>query len=230
MSDDLTLRCAGEQALIAYVQGEDADQVSARVQALTEALATSLEDCLIDLVPSYASVLVVFDALRSDSFAVAQRIRAAAYSLRTDTHTHEGRLVEIPSYYSPESGPDLQAVAEHIGLSIEETVALHSAREYRVYAIGFAPGFAYLGTLDERLALPRLSTPRQRVPRGAIAIADRQTAIYPAPSPGGWRLLGRTAVRMFDPAASAPMPVSVGDRLRFVPVDRESYLAAGGEL
>ena len=136
----------------------------------------------------------------------------------------------LPVYYHPEAGEDLEALAERAGMSIDDVIALHSGGEYRVYAIGFAPGYAYLGEVDSRIAAPRLSTPRQKVPRGAVAIADRQTAVYPAPSPGGWNLIGRCPVRMFDPDRDPIMPVSVGDRVRFEPIDRARFLELGGEL
>ena len=136
----------------------------------------------------------------------------------------------LPVYYAPESGEDLESLAASTGLSTDEVIAIHSEEEYRVYAIGFAPGFAYLGQVDERIAAPRLATPRQRVPRGAVAIADRQTAVYPAVSPGGWNLIGRCPVRMFDPEANPSMPVAVGDRVRFEPVNRQRFLDLGGEL
>ncbi|MEQ8514779.1 MAG: allophanate hydrolase subunit 1, partial [Chromatocurvus sp.] len=129
-----------------------------------------------------------------------------------------------------ESGADLNAVADRAGLSVGDIIDLHSGTEYRVYAIGFAPGFAYLGELDERLTTPRLTTPRQRVPRGAVAIADRQTAVYPAVSPGGWNLIGSCPQRMFDPARDPSMPVGVGDRVRFCPISRDEFLRAGGSL
>ncbi|MDX1733979.1 MAG: carboxyltransferase domain-containing protein, partial [Halioglobus sp.] len=103
-------------------------------------------------------------------------------------------------------------------------------RSYRVYAIGFAPGFAYMGEVDERIARPRLATPRSAVPAGAVAIADRQTAVYPAVSPGGWNLIGLCPTPMFDPAAEPPMPVAVGDSVRFRPIDRQEYLSLGGAL
>nr|WP_269473309.1 carboxyltransferase domain-containing protein [Kineobactrum salinum] len=121
-------------------------------------------------------------------------------------------------------------MAQQAGLSVEDVIALHSATEYRVYAIGFAPGFAYLGEVDPRIAMPRLATPRPRVPRGAVAIADRQTAVYPAVSPGGWNLIGLCPRRMFDPDASPTMPVAVGDRVRFEPISRARFLELGGEL
>jgi KipI family sensor histidine kinase inhibitor len=108
-------------------------------------------------------------------------------------------------------------------------IDLHAGRDYRVGALGFSPGFAYLGELDERLALPRRATPRTHVPAGSLAIAERQTAVYPQASPGGWHLLGRTAQRLFDPHQQPPCPLAVGDRVRFLPTDEATYRAAGGQ-
>jgi len=141
-----------------------------------------------------------------------------------------GELITLPVYYSRESGPDLELIAERGQLSVEDVIEIHQQQEYRVYAIGFAPGFAYLGEVDERIAAPRLATPRQKVPRGAVAIADRQTAVYPAPSPGGWNLIGLCPTRMFDPAKTPSMPVKVGDRIRFSAISRDVFIARGGEL
>jgi KipI family sensor histidine kinase inhibitor len=228
VAEDISLHCAGEGALIAYPLAPSRDAVFARVRALATALPGALGEQLVDLVPSYDSLLVIFDALGTDHFHVAQRVRETLRSAQ-DVETETGELVSIPVCYDETCGPDLAALAARAGLGIEDVIALHSATEYRVYAIGFAPGFAYLGEVDERIAAPRLSTPRERVPRGAVAIADRQTAVYPAASPGGWNLIGRSPTRMFDPGASPPMPVRVGDRVRFTPVDRATYLALGGE-
>jgi KipI family sensor histidine kinase inhibitor len=141
-----------------------------------------------------------------------------------------GELVTLPVYYGLESGPELELIAERGGISVDDVIAIHQQQEYRVYAIGFAPGFAYLGEVDERIAAPRLATPRQKVPRGAVAIADRQTAVYPAVSPGGWNLIGLCPTRMFDPLSNPSMPVKVGDRIRFSAIDRDEFLAQGGEL
>ncbi|MFT7287705.1 MAG: KipI family sensor histidine kinase inhibitor [Halieaceae bacterium] len=229
MPDHVRISCAGEAALIVYLGEESSPAISARVQQLAELLPGALGTTLIDLVPSYASLLVIFDPLQSDHFEVASRVRETAGAMAETTAT-SGRLVEIPVYYAPESGADLESIAQRAKLSCDEVIAIHSQTEYRVYAIGFAPGFAYLGEVDERIAAPRLSTPRQRVPRGAVAIADRQTAVYPAVSPGGWNLIGRSPLRMFDPAAQSPMLVSVGDRVRFQAVDRQEFLSMGGEL
>ena len=225
----MILHSAGEDALIAYLGEETSPAVSARVQAAAVAVQAALGDDLIDLVPSYASLLIIYDPLLTDHLSVAHRVREAIANSGNES-TSEGRVVTLPAYYDVEVGEDLPALAERAGLSTDEVIALHSGTDYRVYAIGFAPGFAYLGQVDERIAAPRLATPRQKVPRGAVAIADRQTAIYPAVSPGGWNLIGRCPVRMFDPDADPIMPVSVGDILRFAPIERDEYLAMGGEL
>ncbi|SVD33970.1 uncharacterized protein METZ01_LOCUS386824, partial [marine metagenome] len=141
-----------------------------------------------------------------------------------------GSQVTLPVYYSTEVGPDLLSLAETKSLLPEDVIRLHHEREYRVYAIGFAPGFAYLGQVNERLATSRLVTPRAKVPRGAVGIADQQTAVYPSESPGGWNLIGRCPIRMFDPNVMDASKVNVGDRVRFEPIDRETFLELGGEL
>ncbi len=225
----MELHSAGENALILYLGQDTSPLVAARVQAAASAIETALGDDLVDLVPSYASVLVIFDPLNTDHLSVGHRLRAALTDLSANS-TVEGRTVVLPVYYAAESGADLEALAQRAGLSVDEVISLHCGTEYRVYAIGFAPGFAYLGQVDERIAAPRLATPRLKVPRGAVAIADRQTAVYPAVSPGGWNLIGRCPTRMFDPDATPPMPVTVGDRVRFEAISREDFLALGGEL
>lgn len=225
----MELHSAGEDAIIVYLGRETSPEVAAHVQAAATAVARALDTDLVDLVPSYASLLIIYDPLQTDHLSVTHRVRAALESLQAAA-MDAGRTVVLPVYYAPESGADLETLASNAGLSVEEVIALHSGSEYRVYAIGFAPGFAYLGEVDERIAAPRLATPRQKVPRGAVAIADRQTAVYPATSPGGWNLIGRCPTRMFDPDANPTMPVDVGDRVRFEPVTREQFLALGGEL
>jgi len=223
------LHSAGEDAIMLYLGEETSPQTSARVQAAAAAIELALGGDLVDLVPSYASVLIIYDAMRTDHLSVAHRVREAVDAGQTQASA-EGRTVVLPVYYATEVGADLEALAARSGLSTEEVIALHSGTEYRVYAIGFAPGFAYLGQVDKRIAAPRLTTPRQKVPRGAVAIADRQTAIYPAVSPGGWNLIGRCPVRMFDADAEPTMPVTVGDRVRFESISRERFVALGGDL
>jgi KipI family sensor histidine kinase inhibitor len=184
---------------------------------------------IVDLVPSYASILVVFDMFDIDHHQLRNKLSGLLTQL-SSTQQASGKLVELPVYYSAQSGPDLARIAQHADLSIEDVIQLHQAQEYHVYAIGFAPGFAYLGDVDTRIAMPRLATPRQAVPRGAVAIADRQTAVYPSVSPGGWNIIGLCPQRMFDASVEETMPVKVGDRVKFKAITEQEFYALGGEL
>jgi KipI family sensor histidine kinase inhibitor len=168
-------------------------------------------------VPAYTSVLLRFDPLRH---APAEAERSANELLARGEFTtgvgdEPARVVEIPTTYD---GPDLVDTAERSHLTVAQLIALHAQREYTAYFLGFMPGFAYCGRLDPRIVAPRLERPRERVPAGSVAIADGQTAVYPLSSPGGWRLIGRTETRMFDPGAVEPFRIRAGDHVRFVPL------------
>ena len=225
----MKIEIAGQNAFIVYFAEQTSAAVSSQIQTAVSNILASMQDCIIDLVPSYASLLVIFDLDRCDHFAVKQKLRNALTDLDS-VAAGSGDLITLPVYYSAESGPDLEVIAELGNISVDDVIAIHQQQEYRVYAIGFAPGFAYLGEVDERIAAPRLATPRQKVPRGAVAIADRQTAVYPAVSPGGWNLIGLCPTRMFDMDKNPSMPVTVGDRIRFAAISREEFIDQGGEL
>ncbi len=225
----LNIEIAGQDAFIIYFGEQTSPEVSSQIQAAVTNIRSQMAEIIIDLVPSYASLLVIYDLDKSDPFEVRSRLRQAISNLNSKS-TSSGELITLPVYYSEESGPDLGVIAELGNISIDDVIAIHQQSEYRVYAIGFAPGFAYLGEVDERIAAPRLSTPRQKVPRGAVAIADRQTAVYPAQSPGGWNLIGLCPKRMFNPELQPSMPIKVGDRIRFEAVERDEFLELGGEL
>ncbi len=225
----LNIEIAGQDAFIIYFGEQTSPEVSSQIQAAVTNIRSQMAEIIIDLVPSYASLLVIYDLDKSDPFEVRSRLRQAISNLNSKS-TSSGELITLPVYYSEESGPDLGVIAELGNISIDDVIAIHQQSEYRVYAIGFAPGFAYLGEVDERIAAPRLSTPRQKVPRGAVAIADRQTAVYPAQSPGGWNLIGLCPKRMFNPELQPSMPIKVGDRVRFESVERDEFLELGGEL
>lgn len=233
MLSHLRLKVAGEQAFILYFAEQTSAQVAAQIQAATQALVELVGHSLIDLVPSYASLLIIFDDNQLEFYQARQlvldRIRQAALQTE-EAESQAGNQIILPVYYDAESGPDLDDLARAKALTTDEIIRLHHEQEYRVYAIGFAPGFAYLGELDERLAAPRLSTPRKAVPKGAVAIADRQTAVYPSVSPGGWNLIGRCPVPMFDVAKTPSMPMTTGDRIKFEPISKAEFIAMGGEL
>tara|TARA_R110001592_G_scaffold83616_1_gene247613 strand:- start:53961 stop:54638 length:678 start_codon:yes stop_codon:yes gene_type:complete len=225
----MNISIAGENSLIIYFGETVNPTVSAKVQHAARELKNALGDVIVDLVPSYASLLVIYDIFRTDLHTIRPQIRTLLSAI-DQVEASEGRLIELPVYYSPESGPDLEPLAHQTGLRVDDIISIHQATEYRVYAIGFAPGFAYLGELDERISAPRLATPRQQVPKGAVGIAGRQTAVYPSISPGGWNLIGLCPQPMFDSESTPCMPVEVGDRVCFRGIDREDFLSLGGVL
>lgn len=233
MSGDFpNIAVAGENSLIVYFSDRPSRQLSGQVGRASDYLSQSyregLAEWLIDLVPSYTSLLVIYNPLLTDHHQVRRALRHAIQQSSASADLSEGRTIELPVYYSVESGPDLARLAEAAQITTEEVIAIHGQADYLVYTIGFAPGFAYLGEVDPRIAAPRLTTPRTRVPRGAVAIADRQTAVYPAPSPGGWNIIGLCPTPLFDPNLEPPMPFKIGDRVRFTAIDRQQFLQLGG--
>lgn len=200
----------GESAVLIELE----QRMDARIVAQARALADAWEDAgLGTAVPAYASVLVRFDPLTVSPEAALERARAL-HSGATAASVRAGRLIEVPTEYD---GPDLEEVASLSALSRDELIAAHSSREHTAFFLGFMPGFAYCGPLDPRIRAPRLASPRARVPAGSVAVADGQTAIYPFDSPGGWRLIGRTDLTVFDAGRAEPALIAAGDRLRFVP-------------
>jgi inhibitor of KinA len=175
-----------------------------------------------NLHPAYCSLLVKFDALRFSHEEVEGVLRGYLARLE-EVKLPKPRQVEIPICYGGEFGPDLEEVAALRGITPEEVVRLHSSTTYRVYFLGFVPGFAYLGELPEDLVTPRLATPRKKVPAGSVGIAGNQTGVYPFATPGGWRLLGRTPVKMFRVDQEDLSLLSIGDRVRFTPISRERF-------
>lgn len=236
LSQDMPVRLCvhSEQALLLdltdFAPAGPGPELMQLLQNLRLQLPLLLGDVLLELVPSYTSVLLIFDVLKTDHQQIAAQLRDASAMLFRPATIATGNIIELPCYYSLETGPDLVEVAAMHQLRVAELVRLHSNQSYQVYAIGFAPGFAYLGFINERLQTPRLATPRPQVAAGSVAIADRQTAVYPAASPGGWRLLGNCPTPLFDLNASPMMPFSVGDTVRFVPIERAEFLRLGGQL
>jgi KipI family sensor histidine kinase inhibitor len=217
-----TITALGERAfLLQWPERIDA-AVNAAVQAAASVLRAAAPAWIEDIVPAYASLAVVFDAeacaaARIDPSAAADWLQAQLQSVAADAAI-AGRQVEIPVSYGGDDGPDLDFVAAHLGLTPAEVITRHTAAEYRVAMLGFAPGFPYLLGLDPALAVARRATPRTSVPAGSVGIGGAQTGIYPQASPGGWQLIGRTALRLFDPQRAAPSLLAPGDRVRFVSV------------
>lgn len=196
----------------------------AAARRLREAFGTAL----IDLVPSYTTLLVHYDLVQLDDAQARQRIAAALHDLQPDAAS-QARELDIPVWYDPSVGPELEALGQRSGLGTPGVIERHSARTYQVFALGFAPGFAFMGLVDEILASPRLQTPRKQVPAGSLGIADRQTAIYPLVSPGGWNLIGRSPTRLFDRDLDGYSIWQPGDRVRFRPIERAEFIRLGGD-
>ena len=185
-----------------------------------------------ELVPTYRSLLVQYDLHKVAYEDVAARLEEFAKVAESpaDTVPRGNVVVHIPMAYGGEFGPDLEAVADHNGLSSQEVIDIHSGTGYRVFMLGFAPGFPYLGGMDERIACPRLQTPRIRVAAGSVGIAESQTGVYPNASPGGWRIIGRTPVKLFDPGAEPPAAILPGSKVVFMPVSEAKYRTIAAEV
>lgn len=238
ISEKLTIEIAGENALIIYFSHTASSEISNMVQQaenlIRQAMQVELSSDVIDLIPSYSSILILFNMLTTDHHHIRNKLRLLLNTdnLKTEIQTNQTiqKVVELPVYYSIESGPDLSVIAKRNKLTVEQVIEIHQSIQYSVYAIGFAPGFAYLGEVDDRIASPRLSTPRLKVPKGAVAIADKQTAVYPNTSPGGWNIIGICPLKMFDVNATPTMFVKVGDKVKFKAIDKGEFLALGGTL
>ena len=204
--------------------GDDSYSIAAESPAAAQALAAALRKGgqWLEVVPGIASVLVRYDAARMDS-AAAEAAIADALAEKPAPLEPSQALLEIPVVYGGECGPDLDELSATTGLTAEEIIALHAGREYRVEMLGFTPGFAFIGGLDERLRVPRREEPRQHVAAGSIGIADGRTGIYAMASPGGWTLIGRTPTRLFDPHASEPFLLEPGMRVRFRAIEAAEF-------
>lgn len=177
---------------------------------------------VVDLSPAYASILLRFDPRATDHERLAGQVRRHLDRLDS-ARPPAGRLVEIPVCYGGEYGPDLGDVARFAAISPDQALALHAGQTYDVFFLGFSPGFAYLGVVPDSIACPRLDQPRRLVPAGSVGIAGSQTGVYPHATPGGWRIVGRTPLVMFDPGREPMSRLQIADRVRFLPIDEERY-------
>jgi KipI family sensor histidine kinase inhibitor len=218
----LVCRLAGDTGvIIEFGEGIDPD-VNARVRAVAAALKLRPLPGVIETIPTYRSLLLIYDPLEILPGAIVDFVKAVESSLGQEADA-AFRLVEIPVCYGGEFGPDIGTVSTNSDLAEEEVIRLHSAPDYLIYMVGFTPGFPFLGGLDPRLFTPRLKTPRMAVPEGSVGIANNQTGIYPITSPGGWQIIGRTPLTLFAPERENPFLYQAGDRIRFVPVTAREY-------
>ena len=221
-ADGFRIVPAGDSALVVEFEDRIDPVVNARTVAFADAVQAAAISGVRDVVPSYRSVAIYFDPLRTDYDKLMSTLEAEAARPAVDARA--GRApIRIPVCYGGDFGPDLPQVAAFAKMSEEEVISVHAAATYRVFMVGFVAGFAYMGTVDERIAMPRHSTPRVRVPLGTVGIAGVQTGIYPAETPGGWQLIGRTPVKPFDASRAEPFLMKAGDSVQFYPVARTDF-------
>jgi KipI family sensor histidine kinase inhibitor len=225
---------SGDQCLIVEFGSTIDVEVNRRVCAFARRLQEAALAGVLDIVPSYTALGVHYRAAAivrrggETPFAALSRAVEALLAEPLQADDEPSRLVEIPVCYGGEFGPDLEDVAAATGLPIDEVVRLHGATIGRVFMLGFAPGHPFIGVWDEQLAVPRRPTPRTRVPAGSVAIANRQSNVYPFDLPGGWNVIGRTPLTMFDPRREPPCLLRAGDSVRFVPITRAQFDALDG--
>lgn len=225
-------RCtpAGDSAVMIDLGSEIDPEINARVHELRRRLEAALgRDNNVEIVPGYASLLVQYDPRR---ITYAQIVRALDGTQESPGQAAAPRTFTLPVVYGGEFGPDLAGLARERRLAEEDVILRHASREYPIYCLGFAPGFPFLGGLDPALATPRRDTPRARVPAGSVAIGGRQTGVYPTPMPGGWHIIGRCPLVLFDPSTLPPVAYAPGDIIRFTSISEASYqaLASAGRM
>ncbi|WP_298754571.1 5-oxoprolinase subunit PxpB [uncultured Arcobacter sp.] len=222
----MIFKVASVDSLIIYFGNEINEKIALDVKRAYHCLMGLNIDGLIEIIPSYTSIYISYDIFKYEYLSLVELLKKNI-NLEYEKSFKEN-IVTIDVYYAEEVGLDLSYMSDKTNLSISEIIDIHSSKLYDVYAIGFLPGFAYLASVDEKIALPRLSTPRKKIPKGSVAIANTQTAVYPQSSPGGWNIIGRTAIELFDKSLEKLSPLSVGDKVKFNPISKEDFLLQGG--
>lgn len=224
----MDIRVVSVDSLIIYFGDTIEEHIALKIKKAYSYIKNLKLEGVIEIIPSYTSIFISYDILKYDFETLKNLLKK---SLTFDyENSFEEKIITIDVYYGLEVGFDLKNISSVKNLKIEEIIQIHSNKIYDVYAIGFLPGFAYLGKIDEKIVMPRVITPRKLVPKGSVAIADFQTAVYPKDSPGGWNIIGKTTFEFFDKNLKNLSPLSVGDKIKFNPISKKEFLALGGVL
>jgi KipI family sensor histidine kinase inhibitor len=215
-------RLMGDRGLLLEFGDEISPEVNEKVRRMTLAIQAESIEGIVEIVPTYRSLLILYNSLILSFVDLKKRLERIEKGLQ-QTPFPEPKLTQIPALYGGSYGPDLEEVAKYHQISPEEVIQLHCSKPYFIYMIGFMPGFPYMGELPEALITSRLKTPRLSVPAGSVAIAQRQTGIYPMESPGGWQIIGRTPVKLFNPEREPPALLQMGDLVRFFPISEKEF-------
>lgn len=213
---------AGDRALVIEFGDSIEEQINAKIRSLT--LAIEKEDIIgiIETIPTYRSLMVIYEPMIIELGELIDNVKSIETKI-DEMKLPDAKIIEIPTLYGGEYGSDLEFVAEHNKISLEEVIKIHTSRSYLIYMIGFTPGFPYLGGMNDKIAAPRLQTPRTKIPAGSVGIAGNQTGIYPIESPGGWQLIGKTPVKLYDPYREEPVLLNAGDYIKFIQIDEKEY-------
>ncbi|MBE6929988.1 MAG: 5-oxoprolinase subunit PxpB [Ruminococcaceae bacterium] len=220
--NDVSFKPCGDGALTVAFPSRIDPTINARVCTLARLIPERRVRGVIETIPTFSSLTVLFDPAITTYARLVRELERLLPECN-QTSGAQKRIFEIPVCYGEDFGEDLPDVAAHAKISAEEVIRVHSSTDYLIYMLGFLPGFAYLGGLDERIATPRLQSPRTKIPAGSVGIGGDQTGIYPLDSPGGWRLIGRTPVKPYDPRRAEPILYRAGDYIRFIPITRAEY-------
>ena len=226
---EIEMNPLGDSAAVVTPGLPAGDEMTAAVRAIAEAVERAAIPEVTDIIQAYVNVTVCYDASGGTTYTEMKDRLCGILRDVKPASTEAGRTVEIPVCYGGEFGPDLKFVAAHNGLTEEEVIQIHSGGSYDVKMIGFAPGFPFLGGLDERIAAPRRPSPRLEIPARTVGIAGTQTGVYPIGTPGGWQLIGRTPVDLFLPDEEIPSLLRAGDQVKFRPISREEFERREGE-
>ena len=212
----------GDTSLTVEFGNEISEEINAQIRAFNIALDQSGIKGIVETVPTYRSLMVHYDPGVIAYGPLVKKLKGLLGQL-DHIQIPPSDVLEIPVLYGGEEGPDLAFVAEHNGKTPEEVIKIHTSTEYLIYMLGFTPGFTYLGGMSDEIAIPRLKTPRVKIPAGSVGIAGAQTGVYPIDSPGGWQLIGRTPVRMYDPDRAEPILPQAGQYIKFYAIDKAEY-------
>jgi KipI family sensor histidine kinase inhibitor len=215
---------SGDSAFLVKFGNEISEDINRQLRAYFIALSEKNIEGIIECVPSYTDLMVLYNPLVIQYKDLLKELKAVAENI-SDIEIPEARTVEIPVFYGGQFGEDMEAVKAHTGLTEKEIIQKHSENSYLVYMLGFTPGFCYLGGMDKSIATPRKEVPSQKILAGSVGIAAEQTGIYPIESPGGWQIIGRTPYKLFDPNRKPEFLLQAGDYLKFYPISEEEYYA-----
>lgn len=223
MYDKIKYLPAADKALVMEFGNEISKQINYKIKSFVNLLEQANIHGIEELLPTYRSIQIIYNPLIIDYKALVYKLEEIN-NKKVQNQEEKTKIVKLPVCYGGEFGPDIDYVAEHNHITKEEVIKIHTSTDYLVYMLGFVPGFAYLGGMDEKIATPRLVTPRLKIPAGSVGIAGTQTGMYPSDTPGGWQIIGRTPLKLYDTKKETPTLLSAGDYVRFVSISYDEYI------